>query len=197
MASPRQSTKPRDLEQVIEADGVQLVNEVQESDDEIEESVVNEEEIGVDMGIGEGNDGLEDNGQQDNMNEPSNNVDIVGTSCGGNEDAEILPYIGMRFDDLNLAYSFYMSMPTREVLVFAYIGQIILGKGSLMGRDGFYRRDDSGGGGGSGGGGRGGRGRGDQGVLMVVSQWRSGGCIGGRGGGGGGGGGVGGGSSGS
>ncbi|XP_042511635.1 protein FAR1-RELATED SEQUENCE 12-like [Macadamia integrifolia] len=41
------------------------------------------------------------------MDEPSNDADVMGTSCGDNEYAEIFPSIGMRFDDLNAAYSFY------------------------------------------------------------------------------------------
>ncbi|KAJ4955236.1 hypothetical protein NE237_012019 [Protea cynaroides] len=101
------SEEPSDLEKAIEADAAELEPQLEDGDVETEQSATSEHLHSNDEGTEDVIDFGEENELQPNSGSVSKDASEVGTTCGSTDETEMLPYVGMKFIDLDAAYTFY------------------------------------------------------------------------------------------
>ncbi|XP_042514590.1 protein FAR1-RELATED SEQUENCE 5-like [Macadamia integrifolia] len=94
-----------DIEKAIEADDAELEPHLEDGGVETQRSATSEHLHSDDEGIVDAIDFGDENDEQPNSG--SKDASKAGTTCGSTDEAEITPYVGMKFVDLKAAYSFY------------------------------------------------------------------------------------------
>ncbi|KAJ4955106.1 hypothetical protein NE237_011889 [Protea cynaroides] len=101
------SEEQSDLEKAIEADAAELEPELEDEDVDTQQSATSENLHSDDEGLDDTIDFGEENDQQPNSGSASKDASEAGTTCGSTDETELLPHIGMKFIDLEAAYTFY------------------------------------------------------------------------------------------